>query len=70
MGKEFVVIAETGGRATAGRMRSCKWWFGGVVITICYNTWNFNGKPIGLYGIMQYITYKDGYGAIRTHPPM
>ena len=36
MGKEFVVIAETDGRATAGRVRSCRWWFGGVVVVICY----------------------------------
>jgi len=33
---------------------------------ICYNIWNFDDKPIGLYGIMLLIFLPGGYGVIRT----
>lgn len=37
VGKEFVVIVETDGRATAGRVRSSGGGLGVVVVPICYN---------------------------------
>jgi hypothetical protein len=68
-GRACVVIVETDGRATAGHVRSSGGGLGVVVVAIYYNILNFNDKPIGLYGIMLLIFYRDGYGAIRTRPP-
>ena len=69
VGWVFVVIANTGDRATVGRVRDPAGGGSRVVVAICYNIQNFNDKPIGLYRMMLLIFCRDGYGAIRTRPP-